>query len=330
LEEIIKNMTFPLSFLIPAPQRFRSGGNHYNQQLLRALRRLGIETAAAEEVSGLPGDGPLFVDTLLAESPLPPQRPRWLIVHHLRSLYPPKGWSSKAYFAEREAAQLRSFDGFLASSPFTAEYLRQSGLTQPCIVAEPGLSNPPSSPLRNYDHIQGIMVANLVERKGVLPFLQQLRDAGPWPNFQFRLFGEANLDKSYATECLSVLESLEGIVQYEGARGHEAVLQAYYTANLLLSASFMETYGMALQEGAAHGLPLLLREGGHAARHAEAGNGRVCKSIAEMISWLQRWQADTSELQALGAVAHEQAAKRLRSWEDTARDFWQQLKQHYP
>jgi len=323
-------MPFPLSFLIPDPQRFRSGGNHYNQQLLRALRRLGIETAAAEEVAGLPGDGPIFVDTLLADSSLPPQRPRWLIVHHLRSLYPPKGWSSKAYFAEREAAQLRSFDGFLASSPFTAEYLRQSGLQQPCIVAEPGLSHPPSSPLRNYGHIKGIMVANLVERKGVLPFLQQLRDAGPWPYFQLQLFGEANLEKSYAADCRSVLEDLNDIVQYQGAREHGAVLQGYRSSNLLLSASFMETYGMALQEGAAHGLPLLLREGGNAARHAEAGNGRVCKSIAEMVSYLQRWQADTSELHALAAIAREQAAGRARSWEDAARDFWQQLKRHYP
>lgn len=314
-----------MTFLLPDPESFQSGGNHYNRQLLQALQRLGISYVEAHRVADIAPDGPVFVDTLLAQANLPPNRPRWLIVHHLQSLYPPAGYTSSAYFQQHEAHLLRQFDGFLVSSPFTLDYLRQHGLKQPCIVVEPALAATPPLKNKGYKEIRAVVVANLVVRKGILPLLQQLKEQGPWPKLSLRLYGESHLQPAYAEQCLRKIAGLpEGIVAYKGAVPQAGMAIAYQWANLLISASYMETYGMALQEGRAHGLPLLVRAGGHTENHVRAGyNGQICSSIPELVSWLQRWQAHLQELEALGHGAQVLARHPARTWMDAARQFWQ-------
>ena len=315
-----------MTFLIPDPTTFRSGGNHYNQQLLIALGELGVAHTIAHRAADIAPAGPIWVDTLLAEEPLPAGRPRWLIVHHLKSLYPPKGYTSKKYFEKHEAVLLRQFDGFLASSPFTRDYLRQRGLTQDCIVVEPGLDTLPQVAERTYGSIRAVMAANLVERKGILPLLEVLKANGPWSNLQLRIFGEASLQPAYAERCRTAIAALpEGTVSYEGSIPQPEMAAIYQASNLYVSAAFMETYGMALQEAAAFGLPLLVRRGGNAAYHVEHGKTScVCGSTAELVSCLQGWQQQPAALAKLGASACARAQQPQRSWKDAARQFWQQ------
>lgn len=315
-----------MTFLIPNPTTFRSGGNHYNQQLLRALDKLGLPFTIAHRAADIAPAGPIWVDTLLAEEPLPPGRPRWLIVHHLQSLYPPKGYTSKGYFEEHEASLLRQFNGFLVSSPFTRDYLQRRGLKQDCIVVEPGLDALPPVKERTYGNIRAVTAANLVERKGILPLLEALKANGPWPSFQLCIFGEASLQPAYAERCLATIAELpEGTVSYKGAVPQPEMAAVYQSSNLYISAAFMETYGMSLQEAAAFGLPLLVRRGGNAAHHLEHGKtGNVCDSITELVSCLQGWQQRPAALAKLGANAYARAQQPQRSWKDAARQFWQQ------
>lgn len=315
-----------MTFLLPDPRTFRSGGNHYNQRLLQALHQQGLSFTAAHRLADISAAGPIWVDSLMAEAPLPEDRIRWLIVHHLNSLYPPRGYSSAAYFEAYEAKLLRQFDGFLVSSPFTKAYLSKRGMQQDCIMVEPGLDPVPHLPLRPYGSLRAVMAANLVERKGILPFLQVLKAKGAWPNLHIRIFGEAGLAPTYAERCMSAIAELpDGLVRYEGAVPQEDMAAAYLQANLFISTAFMETYGMALQEAAAFGLPLLVRRGGNAAHHVQPGkNGYVCDSLNELVSWLQRWQQQPYELGQLGGNAHALAQQPQHSWQDAARQFLQQ------
>ncbi len=316
-----------LHFLIPDPQSFRSGGNHYNERLLSAMKALGIPFTTTHQSRELPGQGLVLVDTLLWGQPLPPGCQPWLIVHHLQSLYPPPGYSSDAWFEAEERQQLHQFAGFLVSSPFTAAYLRQRGLEQPCVVVEPALDERPGPlPLRDYTSVDAIMTANLVPRKGILPFLQQLEQNGVPAGLRLRIFGESQLQPDYARACLQQLQRLPGDIRYGGVLPHSGLMRQYRQANLFISTSYMETYGMSIQEAAAYGLPLLLLRGGNTANHLRRPpNGQACDTPGELVSFLTRWAQRPGELLPLAENARQQAEAAQRSWRDAARELQQGL-----
>ena len=107
------------------------------------------------------------------------------------------------------------------------------------------------------------MVANLVERKGVFPFLERLKDSFlvNRPNqLQIQLIGTAAIEKGYAQQCLTLLKKntlLCQIVHYRGQLSSEQLQTYYQASNLFISSAFMETYGMALQEARAFRLSLI-------------------------------------------------------------------------
>jgi glycosyltransferase involved in cell wall biosynthesis len=95
--------------------------------------------------------------------------------------------------------------------------------------------------------------------------------------------------------------------------------------NLLLSASRMESYGMALGEARALGLPIIALRGGNTAALVLAGaGGELLENDVELGRACVRLCRDGAEHARRLALAH---AERLaeRSWSQAARELLLQL-----
>ncbi len=231
----------------------------------------------------------------------------WLIVHHLESLYPPKNWTALNYFQLKEYPSLVQFDGFLTSSQFTADYLSINLLKQSKIVIPPAIDYLPSTNFsRKITPIKALIVANLVERKGILPFLQKL-NASPLVQYpdkiKIQLIGSAVIEKTYAQKCITFLNknpTLRKVVSYEGQLSSVQLHSYYQESNLFISTAFMETYGMALQEARAFRLPILALDGGNVKHHIIQGStGYLAKDLNNLVHKLENFVASPSSLATL-------------------------------
>ncbi|MCB0654269.1 MAG: glycosyltransferase family 4 protein [Saprospiraceae bacterium] len=323
-----------LTFVVPPPASFHSGGNLYNAFLIEALKEEGVACSLTEPEKLTTGNkGTVFWDSLFLGrlEYLDSSASNWLIVHHLESLYPPEGFSSAQWFEQEERRLLEQFDGFLVSSPFTAAYLRGKNLgDQDILVIEPALLFELETPKRQVKSIRALMVANLQERKGIFPFLEALAVHEPGFDFSLTIAGSAAMEPGYAKKCMDFMESepnLGGKVFYEGAKTPQEIRALYWEANLFISTAFMETYGMALQEAAATGLPLLVMKGGNAGNHViEGQNGLVFETIPQLVQELNVLAKDLKKLSWLGENAARLAKNNHYSWKDAAKLLINHLK----
>ena len=171
-------------FALPAQSAEISGGNLYNEQLLRALAAVhpvqvtGISECRARIEQGR--SGCYFLDSLDLPSvvglPAPqPGQAFGLLVHHLPSLEPDIRPDDPLLAVERAA--LSRCDVLLATSPFTAALLRARGHDAKRIVTV--IPAPPSGasalPVPTPPFVF-CMVGNLIPRKGFLELFECLPD----------------------------------------------------------------------------------------------------------------------------------------------------------
>lgn len=322
-----------------------SGGNIYNEAIIKALRGENwtvdiVDFAFIEQhVQSANSDKKiLLVDSLFLNELFSLSKTRlnqWyliLIVHHLESLYPPKGYSSKSYFEEQEKALLLPFDAFLTTSNYTKQYLVERGLNQKMIVIPPALNFEPTILNRSTEKLSVIIVSNLVERKGILPFLKELslleleKYSG---QLTIDIYGTDQIELDYAQTCYDFLEANERLKQYVHFRGSVSQMKlqaAYQHANLFISCSFMESYGMALQEAVAYRLPILALEGGNIAYHINSKkNGFLTNNIKELVGQLKQLLENKNEFYQLVASAGRYCPYQDYTWKDAARQFTEQL-----
>jgi glycosyltransferase involved in cell wall biosynthesis len=338
-------MPLPIYFIIPDVNAFISGGNIYNKNLIQHLKKQGIacpiktmdevfkNTSSIEKAY-------YFFDTLLLPQ-LPPYllnkkagASYFLIVHHLESLYPPKGWTSSSYFKAKEAPLLKHFDGFLTSSEFTAKYLSQNGLLQTKIIVPPALGIfPKSISIQKTPPLRALLIANLVERKGILPFLKKLIN---FPlhkiqnDLEIHIIGSAKMEINYAQKCLNLISQntlLQSIIKYHGALSPQDTQQLLSKSHLFISTSFMETYGMALQEARAFSVPILALNRGNVAAHIQEGvNGFLVENMEQLIEKLALLINHPNILNDIqNQILLKEIGKTNYDWTAAAKLFMQQL-----
>ena len=72
---------------------------------------------------------------------------------------------------------MQKFDGFVVNSGFTAMHLVNNGLLQKKVFIPPAIDfELPKKKVKEIPPIKVLLVANLAERKGILPFLQLVED----------------------------------------------------------------------------------------------------------------------------------------------------------
>lgn len=330
-----------LVFVLPSDSHLVSGGNIYNRELLAAARRqrtvdaLSVADWESQLVAGEPGT--FVVDTLnmsdfLRAVPAPREGQRFLlVVHLLPSMDPVRDRDDPSVCVEREA--LPRFDGFLVTSAYTAGQLRARGQRQPCLTVPPGLPERARPPIELGPDLRALIVGNLVANKGVLPFIRALGGAVRADDrFVVDVVGRIDLDRDHAEGSLRAAHAAGlgggdgGGLRFCGPASYEDMDRHYRRASLLLSPSLMETFGMALQEARAFGVPILACDAGNSAAHVVEGvNGHLYGSIPDLVTGFMELVRAPHRLRRLFASAQAARTGGDYTWDVAARDFLRQL-----
>jgi len=327
-------------FIVPDLDGSISGGTLYNRLLIAALKQADCpcewlpmdQAAAALATAG--GTDHYWVDSLyldqwpeLARAARPGTR-LGLIVHYLPSLVSHGEGIGAGDLTPAEAVALATGTMFLVTSPFMQGILhRLMGPVRPVLQVEPGRPLPSSSLLPS-PPVRAVLVANLVEGKGVDRFLvslaEQVRESD---GLHISIVGGDKHDSGYAERCRGIARNprLGSRVRFLGEQSHEQTLRVMAASNVVVSCSQMESYGMALMEARVLAVPILAQAGGHvAALVGLDSGGELFENTAELVGKLMFICRDPEEHRRRMALARARALP-ARPWSEAALEFVSQV-----
>ncbi|HEX2073120.1 MAG TPA: glycosyltransferase family 4 protein [Geodermatophilus sp.] len=252
-----------------------SGGNRYDRKVCDGLRNAGwtvAEIAApgswprpdaaalgalARSLDALPVGALVLVDGLIASAArtvLVPRsgRLRLVVLVHM-------AFGGDAVAERDEAAVLAAAQAVVTTSAWTRRHLLDRYPLSPARVhvARPGTETAPASP-RTTDGERLLCVGALVPHKGQDVLLEALaRTAGlPW---RCTLVGPLDRDPLFVAslERRAADAGIADRLRIPGPRTGAALQLEYRSADVLVVPSRMETYGMAITEALAAGLPVI-------------------------------------------------------------------------
>ncbi len=335
-----------LLFAIPGDLALQTGGYIYDRRLADGLlargwtiHRLGLDETfpqpsdgalrAAEAAYAAIDDGTLVLTDGLAFGAMPQIAGRHsgrlclvALVHH------PLGYET-GLEPDRAAALIRSEREALAAARavlVTSETTRRSlieafGVHPGRIgVAPPGTDPAPVAVGSGGSDLQILAVGSIIPRKGFPALVEALAGLADLP---WRLTIAGSMER--APEETARLQAridehgLRDRVLLAGELDAPELAKLYDTADLLVSASTYEGFGMALAEGLAHGLPIIAIAGGAVADWLDPRAavlvpaerpGALREALAAVLT-------DPRLLDRLRAGA-ARARKALPTWDDTA------------
>lgn len=322
------------SWVTPAFDGPPTGGTLYTASLVTTLKERGVECVRLDVSDALGalahgGTGTYWIDSLYLDS-VPrladanvARRPLWLVAHYLPCLVAHGDAVDAAQLSAAERAALARVDGLLATSAYMARVLQRLGVTCPVVVVEPGTIAEPAQATLS-DSPRGLLLANVTEGKGVLPLLEAIAAGiSSVDRFELTIVGSVDREPIYAGACRALIDrepALARRVQFAGALAHVDALHRLARSDLLVSASRMESYGMALAEARAACVPVLACAGGNAMAHVVANAGGELvgdpRELAARFIALVREPAELLRRKQF-ALAH----RAVRSWEEAAADF---------
>lgn len=296
-----------IRFVIPDPSSFISGGNHYNSGLISGLREIGwrCTTTTSDNLQVGNSSNPICVDSLyLLHASLPDlldkhPGPKILLAHHMDCLYP----EDEELFRKAFLPRLNLFDRIVCTGDFLWAYLLNHGIhASVLIVLEPVPAILTKRKDRHPEKMQALVAANLIDRKGLLPFLRSLAEHYDGSAFNLRIAGGATFEPEYAEACFACIRDhrfMQNSVTYLGEQDIEGMEYLYSTSDCLISTSRMETFGMSMQEAVVAGLPLLALNRGNAGRHVNQGdNGLLCTDVTSLTKEFLDWTRNPGRLSA--------------------------------
>ncbi|MEM7152167.1 MAG: glycosyltransferase family 4 protein [Myxococcota bacterium] len=328
-----------ISLVVPALSGPNTGGTRFNRRLVAALRDGGQPVQVRDFDTALDAIGhPMalpWIDSLWL-----PRLGEWLaaaqrvgvparfglLTHYLPALVEHGERPPAAGLSEGEALALRHAEAFLVPSEYLASELRALGVDPSRIsVLEPGLDLPveptPGDPTST---TRAVMLANVVEGKGVAPLLDALaKRLHDDDALELRLIGSLEMEPGYAQRCaVNVREhpALSPRVHLTGPASHENCIHALLEADVLLSASRMESYGMALAEARGCGRPVIARKGGNASAHVRTEwGGRLVDDETAVADALVEFARDTEARRERSRLAWTHRLQR--TWSACANDL---------
>lgn len=334
-------MTVVQWFIVPNLDGPISGGTHYNRMLIAALKCaqgscdvLPLDQAAAVLANAAAEDcfwiDSLYLDELPSLAGLArPGARLGMIVHYLPSLISVGEGLGPSDLTPGEAAALRIAAMFLVPSPFMCEIVRRlTRRVRPILHVEPGRSATASSSLPEPPPMRAVVVANLVPGKGIEGFLRSLAEQiRETDTLQLEVIGGATQDPPCAERChaLGGDPRLRGRVRFWGELSPDETLRKMAASNLLISSSHMESYGMALVEARAVGLPILAQRGGHvAAVVGRDSGGELLATVADLAGACLMLCRDPTEHRRRMELARVRVLP-ARPWSVVAREFSMQV-----
>jgi glycosyltransferase involved in cell wall biosynthesis len=332
-------------FAIPGDLKATTGGYAYDRQVIELLPAFGVPVSVLPLPGSFPNPTPgdleetrriiakrssdsvLVVDGLaygaFPECIITEIKGRVIgLVHHPLFLETGLPHARKVELKDSEARALQRANHVIVTSRATKRILTEHmGLSSEKItVAEPG-TDPAQRATGTGAPLQILSVGAVLPRKGYDLLIEAL---APLRDIDWRLTIAGALDRHpQAVEAVQSAIRAHGLDDRVTLAGKvvPATLERFYeSADLFVSASLFEGYGMVLAEAMARGLPIVLAAGGAAADtageaaalHVEAGN------VAELTAALRRALTDKKLRDRLADAAWE-AGRTLPTWHETAR-----------
>lgn len=332
-------------FAIPGDLKTATGGYAYDRRVVELLPAFGVPISVLQLPSSFPnpteGDlkethrllsgrtpgSVLIVDGLafgaFTESMLDAVQGRVIsLVHHPLFLETGLPHGRKIELKQSEERALERANHIIVTSRATKRILTEHmGISSEKItVAQPG-TDPAQRATGTGAPLQILAVGAVLPRKGYDLLVEAL---SPLKDIEWRLTIAGALDRHpQAVEAVQDAIRKHGLEDRVTLAGKvvPATLERFYeSADLFVSASLFEGYGMVLAEAMARGLPIVLAAGGAAADtageaaalHVEAGN------VPELTAALQRALTDKKLRDRLADAAWE-AGRTLPTWHETAR-----------
>jgi Glycosyl transferases group 1 len=324
-----------LTFVVPEDLHAPTGGNRYDQALAAALATIGVDVdrrpaAPATLAPALRAAGPVLVDGLLA-CPEPDAvadavaagTPVHVLVHLPLALETGLGDEQARALDALEARTLRAATGVVATSRWAADHLRARHALDQVAVATPGAE--PAAPATGSAPQHLLHLATVAPRKdqlGVVEALATVRDL----RWTCALTGSLDADPAYTERVRTAIDrhGLRDRVRLTGPATGAGLAAAWDAADLLLLPSRVETWGMAVTEGLARGVPAVVGRG----TGAEEALGRAPDGAVPGAA-VPPGDPDAlaDALRDLLGPGRERAAAAARArratlarWQDTARD----------
>jgi glycosyltransferase involved in cell wall biosynthesis len=327
-----------------------SGGNIYDRRVCTGLAGAGWEVQVAAVAGTWPAPGPaaraglarvvsalgdgeiVLIDGLIA-SPAAAQllphagRLRMTVLLHM-PLATAAGTHAEASALRSERAVLQAAAGVVV----TSEWTRQQVLARFAIpahrvhVARPGAdrADAPARPVPG----QLICVGVLSRQKGQDILIEALADLAD-RDWQCVLAGSPDRDPDFTRQLRSAIARL-GFghrIRLTGVLTGAALGRVYGTADVLVAPSRSETYGMAVTEALAHGVPVIAADvGGLPEALGAAPDGTRPGQLippgdpAALAAALGDWLGNERHRQRLRAAV-QQRQPALSGWDQTSREI---------
>lgn len=332
-------------FAIPGDLKSTTGGYAYDRRVIELLPDFGVPVSLLTLPDSFPNptagdlaetsqllktkqaDAVAVIDGLafgaFPESLLAELEGRVIaLVHHPLFLETGLAHARKVELKATEENALRRANHIVVTSHATKRILVDiMGLpSNKVTVAEPG-TDPAQRATGTGAPLQILSVGAVLPRKGYDVLINAL---APLQDLDWRLTIAGALDR-HADAVAAVQKAirkheLEDRVTLAGKVVPATLERHYDSADLFVSASLFEGYGMVLAEAMARGLPMVIAAGGAAAEtagdaaalHVEAGN------VPALTMALQRALTDKKLRDRLADAAWE-AGRTLPTWHETAR-----------
>lgn len=335
-----------IDFAYPGDLNAPTGGYGYDRRVMRELAGLGCDVRPIALPASFPyptaddlaqsqlllsnGDRDALVIDGLAYAAMPARlitalTPRPLaLVHHplfLEAGLPP---DMAALLRAGEQAALDCAGAVVTTSAMTADIVaREFSFPRDRLFhAPPGVDPAPRAQGSRDGVVRLFSVGSLTPRKAHGDLVRALALVhGDW---RLTIAGSLELAPDYAREIAALIaaQGLGERIRLAGAMGADEIAAGYAGADLFVTASHFEGFGMAIAEAVAHGLPVIAtREVATAGAVPEAGALTYpAGDIAALAARLNEMVGDAGRRARLADGAW-QAAQRQYRWSDTARAF---------
>ncbi len=261
------------------------------------------------------------------------------IVHHLRCSELRPGWQNQLY-ARVERHYLQSVDGFIFNSQSTRQSVEAQGIDlgrRPWVVAYPAGSRfekqptPGAAPILTDPEIlrrasepgplRLVFAGSLIARKGLHTLLDALATI-PAGLCELDIAGSPNADPAYARRVRQQVQwlGLKKTVRFHGALADAALSALFAQAQVMVTPSSYEGFGIVYLEGMSFGLPAIASTAGAAHELITPDeNGFLIKpeSSTELALHLHNLAKDRPMLGRMGLAARRRY-ESFPSWEQSA------------
>ena len=315
-----------LALVAPGDLGTRTGGYIYDRRIVDGLRALGWRVTVSSNLENVPDGGTALVDGLTWLSASVDLERHQHRIRLVPLVHLPLGLEvgiDPGEAAHREAVEERALviaPLVIATGAVTVDYLSARGIAPERIaLVEPGTDAAPVARGSGGDVVQLVCVAALTPGKGHAALVRSLA-AVPSRRWRLTCVGSCDRDRATTAHVQASIEQLglSRCVTLAGELDAEPLAELYDRSDAFALATLRETFGMAVAEAIARGLPVVATRVGAIAQIVGHGGLLVPPDDERALTGALTRLIDDRERRALAEGARA-ARTRLRTWEETSK-----------